>query len=215
MMREYPEAGFCCGIAEWRCMSTGMTWYMGGNMGQEPCYLSPEQMIRLGRTPRVNLCMHAALFRRDALAAAGGWKPELRWCCDCFTTFVIAFRHGMCFVPEVLSTFYLHPNSYYRSDPSRRQTVDQFLRLLESEDYADVSPAIAASGSWAGSGGRWRASRGGATAHGGANLAFGLRLGPLSGGCQPSLAPKLSRMGLRVFCGLRSGRHTRTFGLPR
>jgi glycosyltransferase involved in cell wall biosynthesis len=146
MLQSHPQAGLCCGIAEWRCMSTGTTWYIGGNMPRQPCYLSPEEMIRLGRNMRLSLTSQTSLFKRQAFTEAGSWKPELKWCDDCFMTYVVAFRHGVCFVPEVLSIFYLYADSHYHSDAERRPTLDRFLQLLESEEYADVSTAMAQSG---------------------------------------------------------------------
>jgi glycosyltransferase involved in cell wall biosynthesis len=146
LLQAHPEAGLCCGIAEWRCTSTGMMWHMGGKMPKEACYFSPQELVWLGRNQRLTFSFQSSVFKREAFVRAGSWRPELKWCTDCFTTYVVAFRHGVCFVPEVLSVLNLRADSYYHSDTDRRRTLDRFLRLLEMEEYVDVSPPIAESG---------------------------------------------------------------------
>jgi glycosyltransferase involved in cell wall biosynthesis len=146
LLQAHPRAGFCCGLADWRCGTTGMEWRVGTKMPQEARYFSPDELTQLIRNQRFYVSFQSPVFRRNAFVGAGMWKPELKWCTDCFTTNVTAFRHGICFVPEVLSVLNLLPNSYYHSDARRRQTLTLFLQLLQSDEYADVLPPIAASG---------------------------------------------------------------------
>lgn len=149
LLAAHPRAGAVSGRSEWRCQTTGMRWYNGSRMPDEPCYLSPQEMIRLGRLGRLTMSGQHAIFRKTALLEAGGWVPELRWFTDFFGAWVVGFRHGLCHVPQVLSIFNLYPTSYYhtaRSRIERRQTMDRLLRLLESDAYADVAPSIGKSG---------------------------------------------------------------------
>ncbi|MCC6235377.1 MAG: glycosyltransferase family 2 protein [Verrucomicrobiales bacterium] len=148
-LERHAGVGLVCGLTEWRCHSTGMTWRHGTRMPTDGAFLDPEAMVRLGRSGRLTISGQHALMNKAALLAAGGWKPELRWFTDWFATCVIAFRHGMVHVPDVLSVFNLHATSYYNtaeSNAQRRETMLRILEYLESEPYADVASRIGASG---------------------------------------------------------------------
>ena len=149
MIAAHPGAGAVSGLCEWRCQATGQTWYQGSRMPQRAGYFSPDEMIGLGRSGQLTIAGQHALFKKSALVEAGGWIPELRWFTDCFATWVIGFRNGICFVPRPMSVFYLYPTSYYNSAQSRaerRQTMDLFLRLLEGDRYTDVLPRLRRAG---------------------------------------------------------------------
>jgi glycosyltransferase involved in cell wall biosynthesis len=149
MFSSYPQAGVCSSICEWRCASTSLTWHIGTGMPKERCFVSPAQMVSLGRSGRLVISGPNAVFRKSALIEAGAWIPELRWFCDFFGANVVGFRHGMCHVPEVLANFNLSPGSYYHTAHSRverREVMERLLRLLESDKYADVAPLIRQSG---------------------------------------------------------------------
>lgn len=149
LLRAHPQAGLCTGLCEWRRTDTGLSWVMGAGMPKEPCYLSPAEMVALGRSGRLMISNPSTIYRKAALLEVGGWKPELRWFTDWFGAFTVGFRHGICHVPEVLSTFNLSPTSYYHSAQSKEErsaVMLRLLQLLESEPYADVAPRIGQSG---------------------------------------------------------------------
>lgn len=148
-LTRHPEAGIVGGLTEWRCQSTGLNWLQGRSMPDTAGYQSPDAMIQLARAGRLAISGQHALYRKDALRAAGGWIPELRWFTDAFGAWTVGFRHGIVHVPKVLSIFYLYPTSYYNSAQSRAQrraALDHLLGLLASPAYADVAPRIRASG---------------------------------------------------------------------
>lgn len=156
LLAAHPQSGAVSGLCEWRCEATGLTWFQGSGMPDRACYLSPDEMIALSRAGRFSLAAQHALFLRTALVEAGGWRPELRWFTDCFSSWVVGFRHGVCHVPKVLSLFHTAPTSYYHSGKAaaqRREVLDRFIQTLESERYADVAPRIRASGLLGGLGG--------------------------------------------------------------
>ncbi len=149
LLTAHPRAGLVSGMCEWRCEDTGLVWYQGTRMPAEECYLAPDDLVRLSREGRFSVAAQHAVFRRDALEQAGGWIPDLRWFTDVFATWTVAFRHGVCHVPRVLSVFHTARTSYYhsaRSQEERRRTMERFLELLGEERYADVAARVAASG---------------------------------------------------------------------
>jgi glycosyltransferase involved in cell wall biosynthesis len=149
LLAKYPQAGFCGGVCEMKNLQTGLSHYLGLDVAKEPCYLSPAQMAELGRRRRLLLFTSTMILRRAALIEVDKDNPyheDLKWHHDWFTSFVVGFRHGVCFVPEVLGQFRIAPTSY--SKKGMRRTKDQLrvlariLELLESEKYRDVAPLI-------------------------------------------------------------------------
>jgi hypothetical protein len=118
-------------------------------MADEPRYLSPAELVQLGKKGKLLIVSHSAVFRKQALCEAGRFIPDLRWHCDWFATHVTALRHGLCYVPEPLSLVNLHPKSFYGSGRQRaehRQVLLTLLDLLGSKEYGDVAPRIRDSG---------------------------------------------------------------------
>jgi glycosyltransferase involved in cell wall biosynthesis len=150
MLRAHPQAGLCSGICEWRCTVTGQSWYNGGRMPNEACYLSPAEMVKLSRQSRLAINNQNTVYKKSALMEAGGWIPDLHWFSDWFADCAVGFRYGMCHVPEVLSNFYLAPGSYYNAKAGahkeRRVVMERMLEYLESERFADVRPFVRDSG---------------------------------------------------------------------
>jgi len=148
-LQAHPQAGLCSSLSEWRCKASGLAWPYGGGMPDRAGYLSPDDMVALGRRGRLAISGPNMVFRKGALVGAGGWIPELRWFCDLFGAYTVGFRHGMCHLPEVLAEFNLDPGSYYhrtQGAAERRAVMDRLLRLLASAPYADVAPRMRDSG---------------------------------------------------------------------
>ncbi|MGE3311012.1 MAG: glycosyltransferase family A protein, partial [Limisphaerales bacterium] len=113
LLAEHPNAGAACGMTEWRCQSTGLTWVHGVTMPDRPCFLDPDALVRLAQSGRLALSGQHMLYKKTALLDAGGWIPELRWFTDAFGGWIVTFRHGVCHTPNVLSVFNLFPTSFY------------------------------------------------------------------------------------------------------
>ncbi len=149
LLAQYPQAALSCTICRWRFMDSGLTWDMAVGMAAHPAYLSPDELVRVGKRGKLLIGTTSTIMRKDALQEIGWFIPELRWHCDWFASFVPAFRHGLCFVPEVLSSFNIHPKSFYQSGhkgPEHRRVLLKLLELLNSPAYADVRPRIRDSG---------------------------------------------------------------------
>ena len=151
LLSLYPNAALCCAIAEWCEPAPGVSWFMGGGMATDPCYLSPEQLVAIGIKGKLVLVSSTCVHRRDILIRAGNFIQELRWHADWFAVFVTAFRHGVCYVPEVLSRAHLIPGSLYTAGHKRkrehREVLKEMMRRLDSNPFDDVRPMILRSGS--------------------------------------------------------------------
>jgi glycosyltransferase involved in cell wall biosynthesis len=144
LLAEHPQAAYSGTITEYTDMTTGATWYYGAKVSDEPAYLSPERMVELGRQDRLHIASCSTLTRRECFLEAGKYHADLRWHTDWFLSFVMGFRHGVCFVPEPLSKFFIHSHSL--SSKGRGQMKGQFEVLrnilihLDEPQYADVAP---------------------------------------------------------------------------
>lgn len=149
LLAQHPQAAYCCAMAEWRETFSSLVWQMGTNMPQQPGYLPPDDLVQLGRKGKLCLVSSSGVQRRDFLLAAGSFPPPLRWHADWFAFYVTGLRHGVCFIPEVLSLANLLPSSFYQSGSRRlehRQVLVNLLEMLHSPAYADVLPRIRTSG---------------------------------------------------------------------
>ncbi len=144
LLAEHPQAGLSCAIAEWRETFSGLTWHMGAAMAERPSFFSPDEMVRLGQRRKLYIVASNCFMRTDMLREAGGFIPELRWHSDWFANYVIGFRRGICFVPEVLSVANLLEGSFFQSRKKleHEQVLLKLLELLNSEKCADVRPRL-------------------------------------------------------------------------
>ncbi len=141
MFGEHPEAGICLGKT--RCVNDkGMVVsVVPGDWAETRVYLTPKELAR-----RMTNCgvPGPSVWRRDAFLKAGGYNPDLRWHCDWFALQVIAFRHGLCFLPEIYTVVRMVENSYsnnqHRAVETQRQVLQTLLRELQHPKYRDVVP---------------------------------------------------------------------------
>jgi glycosyltransferase involved in cell wall biosynthesis len=145
LLAEHPEAGLSCTISEWHDLDSGLKWHMSAGMAQRPCYLSPPELVKLGRQGKLIVCTSSAIFRKEPLCRAGRFLAELKWHSDWYAATVTSFRHGLCFVPEPLSDFVLDSKSYYhrgRGSEEHHHVLKDLLNHLVSPECADIRAEI-------------------------------------------------------------------------
>ena len=141
ILSHHPEAGLCC--------SHYGQIDVNGNLQSLPFawsdvarYFTPDEFCEVARTSYIP--GHTSIVRRDVFESSGEFDPELKWHADWFSRLVIAFRHGVCFVPKALSFKRVLPQSY--SSAGRRDWAEQseliryVLRTLKSDAFRDVLP---------------------------------------------------------------------------
>lgn len=143
LLAEHPAAGLACTVGDWRELQTGIRWHMGLGMTDRPAYLTPPQVVRLQEQGRLFIPGHTAIYRREALIRAGKLIAELRHYSDWFSTTVVAFRHGLCVVPEPLAVFNIDRKGYYhrnrRNRTQNQAAIEHALKLLHQPEYSDVA----------------------------------------------------------------------------
>lgn len=147
LLRAHPEAALVTGEVECKT-DDGRTVYRGPGMwAPEPTYLPPDLLAK-----RASDCgvPGPAIWRRELFLQVGGYKPELKWHCDWFALQVLAFRHGVCFIPLTTSIIRATPEAYsaagQRKADTQRPVLQRLLRELAKPEYRDVLPRIGASG---------------------------------------------------------------------
>ncbi len=151
-LARHPQAALSCTASRWIDVATGVSWLMAADLAREPAFLSPRELVGLERNGRLMIVSHSAVMRVDALREFGGFDPELRWHCDWFVTYGAAFRHGICYLPQVLSQVNLHGTSYYGSghrQDEHDRVMERLLELLHQDQYRDVGARIRESGALA------------------------------------------------------------------
>lgn len=150
LLAQHPEAGLCCTIGDWRDLIVGLNPHMGARMGTQARYFSPEDLVRLETANRLFISSNSVIWRRDLLHATGGMRRGLRWHSDWFLIHTLAFRHGICFVPEPLAVFFIRPTGYSAPDPAKVEEHVQVLRnildLLQTDEFADIREKLKRSG---------------------------------------------------------------------
>ncbi|MBI2901278.1 MAG: glycosyltransferase family 2 protein [Planctomycetes bacterium] len=141
LLTRHPQAGLCCSDPAWFNEMTGRMSTSVYEWAAVPTYLPPADVA--ARVTNAHIAGHTSVLRRAALLEAGDYRPELRWHSDWFAVHVIAFRHGVCYIPKALAWLRMSPGSYSsrrrRWRLQRRVLVDM-LDLLKSDEYRDVLP---------------------------------------------------------------------------
>lgn len=142
LLERHPEAAFCSSL--FRIIDENGVNMMAGPRGvvkTSPAYISPEEAKHrlLWHSPWY--FGNSLIYRRDALIRSGGFRRELGPACDGIIKDVLAMRHGVCFIPEVLACWrYTGENFYntYCSVPENYEKLTGLILSMMKTDYADV-----------------------------------------------------------------------------
>jgi glycosyltransferase involved in cell wall biosynthesis len=142
-LAQHPEAGFCFSDVAVMLGDSGAVRRYPLFISRAPRMLSPLEMEEVLRRYYFNFPSHSILYRRDALLAVGGFREDLHWIADWFANHILAFRHGVYYVPRVLAFFRLTPDSYSargsRQTGVQRDLLYHMLDLLESDAFRDLA----------------------------------------------------------------------------
>jgi glycosyltransferase involved in cell wall biosynthesis len=137
---RHPSAGVCVAYGSCTEGDGGPLILNDPGWCSRPTYLTPDDLCRkLHHT----LPVSAIVVNREALLAAGGYRPELAWYSDWFAFLVVAFRMGVIHIPETLGIHVVHQDSYGHCDrdsDANVRVLGALLELLLSREYADVAP---------------------------------------------------------------------------
>ena len=142
LMASYPQAGLCCSDPVSLDEKTGIIRYDKLRWNDKPSYFSPEVLARTLRGGFIP--GHTSIVRRSCLLEIGGFASELRWHADWFASLVVAFRYGICYIPEPLSLYRMVPGSFsvagIRNRRLQHDVLKKLFSLLKSPEYRNVFP---------------------------------------------------------------------------
>ncbi len=110
MLVENPQAGFCCGDFAYSYDDLDTFQVENSNYSSSPQYFSPDQLSEV-LTPENPMWSHTVMARTEIMRATPCFDVDLTWLWDYLWNTVIAFRHGICYVPEVFAGARFYPES--------------------------------------------------------------------------------------------------------
>lgn len=147
LLRRHPRADISCAYHSTADEDTGEVSPNPSGWADAPRYFTPAEFADVvGPT---GIPSTSAVYRRAAFVRAGSYHPDLKWSTDWFLNLVVAFRGGLCHVPEPLAIVVTKAGSYSAAmhDPAaRRPVLSAVLDRVLSAEYADVLPHFRASG---------------------------------------------------------------------
>jgi glycosyltransferase involved in cell wall biosynthesis len=146
ILARHPQAALSATICRFEDTGTGAVYYLGADTASQACYISPDEMAARLRSNKLLLFTSTMIFRRAAMKEAGFFHPDLRWHSDWFAFIAAGFRHGICFVPEVLGVFRVMPGGYSKKGMRQRQSqmevLGAILSRLDEMEYSDLVPRL-------------------------------------------------------------------------
>jgi len=150
LLAKYPQAGLCCSDYVTFDTEKGIVAENALRLCDHPCYISPAQLVEIMKDRPIHIAGATAIVKKNAIIEAGTYLTELKWHCDWFVFLVIAFRYGICYIPEKLAAIRVVPcslsSSGTKKHDSQRQVLSTMLNLLKSPRYRDVFPLFKQSG---------------------------------------------------------------------
>ena len=144
-LARYPAAAFCFSNPALQVGDTGRIEPRPLYLSDGQCFLPPGRLRQLFKRGWFGL-PGFVVYRREALVAAGGFVEDLYWYADWFTNRVLGFRHGACYVPEVLAVFRVLPESYHATGIQQthvqRELTYRVVDLLQTPGFRDVAPSF-------------------------------------------------------------------------
>jgi glycosyltransferase involved in cell wall biosynthesis len=144
LLARHPEAALCSAVSLVRGRDSerlipNRTAYPCTSAGFVAPMRAREVLLRSGNW----YIGTTAIFRLEALKECGGFDVELKSFADEFVSYVLALRHGACFIPEVLAINRVSEGSYSASISRDEDEIDQILvrsSLRMTNDYAKLFP---------------------------------------------------------------------------
>lgn len=144
LLARFPQAGLSCSD----CAVFDGSQYIDNKkyLSREAAYLPPQEVLKRFRQEYITpFSIHTAILNRNLLLSAG-FREELEWAADMFAYSVLSFRHGICYVPEVLTVIRRHGSQYgvnkAQKTSSERRVIEKIIKVSREPAYKDVLPML-------------------------------------------------------------------------
>lgn len=150
MLSANPSAGLFCAFPANLIDDTGAIEPMPVTWSTRPHFFPPGELAKV--LDGGYIAGTSAIVRRSAFESVGRFLPQLRWHSDWFFSLVLAFRHGLCFSPEVLGAYRVRKDAYSRAGTRRadeqKKVIQELIRALKSPQFRDVLPCFVQGGAF-------------------------------------------------------------------
>lgn len=146
LLVQYPQAGMCSALLQLIGPDgEDKGWISTPVISNKACYLSPAKVIADLTAYGFWFTGQTIVYRRDAIVNdTDGFLQELAHRTDHFVDYVVAAKHGACFIPEVLATYRILASGYaetvFDNEQLSRSTFTRILELMRSPRYAPLFP---------------------------------------------------------------------------
>jgi glycosyltransferase involved in cell wall biosynthesis len=150
-LERFPEAAVCCGPTTVLNLDDATVSAGAPRIAESPCLLPAEAWreacAAAARSGHISpVAEGGTIFRRDALAGAGGFRSEPGRYAGWLAFQVMALRHGVCAIPDELAVTAAGGGIASTTGKSTwdRQTIelDDLLGLLRTDEYRDLFAAF-------------------------------------------------------------------------
>ncbi len=146
LLAQYPQAGLCSALLQLIGPDgEDKGWISTPVISNKACYLPPTKVIADLTAYGFWFTGQTIVYRRDAIVNdTDGFLQELAHRTDHFVDYVVAAKHGACFIPEVLATYRILASGYaetvFDNEPLSRSTFARLIELMRSPRYAPLFP---------------------------------------------------------------------------
>ncbi|MFA5392880.1 MAG: glycosyltransferase [Candidatus Ratteibacteria bacterium] len=144
LLARYPQAGLCCSDPVFFRYDNDAVIHNRLSKNIKEGYLNPDTLVNLFKNTPFWIAGHTSIVKTSALIKSGGYLPQLKWYCDWFVSIVVAFRCGICYIPEPLASMRVSAASYSASGVKIGKEKDEvftnLLNLLTQKEYEDIFP---------------------------------------------------------------------------
>ncbi|MBU4348068.1 glycosyltransferase [Patescibacteria group bacterium] len=140
LLIKYPMAGLVCSIAVFVKQNEEFDSEFIHPESNIPEYVSAEN-ISLISQKGFFIPGHTSIMKKQYLLEIGGFPKELKWHCDWFSLYILAFRYGFCYVHKRLAFLRIHPNSYSVSRniwKEQKKVLTAFFALIQKTNFLDI-----------------------------------------------------------------------------
>lgn len=143
ILERFPDAALCSAVSYVTLGAEATTWPERIHYpSRTPAYIDPPRVRKL--LLEYENWMVMPVHRRSMLLEAGGFDAELRNFADGFLFRALALRHGVCFLPEILTEMHLSDSGYSLSDrrsEERSAAILVYSSTLMKTRFAELFPA--------------------------------------------------------------------------
>lgn len=147
LLEQNPEAAFCCGDIIHYQKNPQLGQRESLNIAEQASFLSARELPQVLGSKLIY--GQTIMVSKEKLNAIGGFNEKHQSYCDWFSFLILAFKHGICYVPEIFAGHQLNSFSYSAvnvQNKERQKGVLKNILLSLKNDFPEIVPHFIQSG---------------------------------------------------------------------